>query len=51
MTMSTDNLQQKPQRTSARPPLKHWLWRIAALLVRLFFMSVGAGAMRLADRS
>ena len=51
MTMSTDNLQQKPQRTSARPPLKHWLWMIAAFLVLLFFMTVGAEVLNHAYRS
>lgn len=51
MPTPTDELQQTPQRTSSRPPLKHLLWMLAAFLVLLFFMTTGAEVLNRAYRS
>jgi cytochrome c biogenesis protein CcmG, thiol:disulfide interchange protein DsbE len=51
MPASTDNLQQQPQRTSTSPPLRHWLWMIAAFFVLLFVMTFGAEVLNYAYRS
>lgn len=51
MPASTGKLQQTPQRTSTRPPLKHWLWMLAAFFVLLFITTLGAEALNYAYRS
>jgi cytochrome c biogenesis protein CcmG, thiol:disulfide interchange protein DsbE len=51
MPPSIDNLRQKPQRISTRPPLRHWLWMIAAFFVLLFVMTYGAEVLNYAYRS